>query len=60
MARALRLRVSAGPNGSGKTTIIEAVRKAKVNGRPVDFGIYINADDIARATMDLYLGKSDV
>ncbi|HMN04134.1 MAG TPA: hypothetical protein PKD45_00260 [Flavobacteriales bacterium] len=49
MAESLRMRVFAGPNGSGKTTIIEEVRKAKVNGRPVDFGVYINADDIARA-----------
>lgn len=45
----LRLRVFAGPNGSGKSTIIEAVRKNKVNGIPIDFGIYINADDITRA-----------
>lgn len=41
------MRVFAGPNGSGKSTIINAVRKAKVNGQLVDFGIYINADDIA-------------
>jgi predicted ABC-type ATPase len=44
-----RLRVFAGPNGSGKSTIIEAVKKHRVKGIPVDFGIYINADDIARA-----------
>lgn len=49
MAGALRLRVFAGPNGSGKTTIINDVRKARVNGRGIDFGLYINADDIARA-----------
>ncbi len=49
MSRALRLRVFAGPNGSGKTTIIDAVRKARVNGRQVDFGVYINADEIAKA-----------
>ncbi|TXI78895.1 MAG: hypothetical protein E6Q44_10265 [Flavobacteriales bacterium] len=49
MARSLRLRMFAGPNGSGKTTIINAVRKARVNGRPVDLGAYINADDIAKA-----------
>ena len=47
MARSLRLRVFAGPNGSGKTTIIDAVRKARVNGRTIDFGLYINADDLA-------------
>lgn len=54
MARSLRLRVFAGPNGSGKTTIINAVRKARVNGRPVDFGVYINADDIAKALVKGY------
>ena len=41
------MRVFAGPNGSGKSTIIEAVKNHKVKGIPVDFGIYINADDIA-------------
>ena len=44
----LRLRVFAGPNGSGKSTVIEYVQSIKVNGRPIDFGYYINADDIAR------------
>jgi len=44
----LRLRVFAGPNGSGKSTVIEYVRSVKVNGRLIDFGYYINADDIAR------------
>lgn len=39
----------AGPNGSGKTTIIDAVRKARVNGRSIDFGLYINADELARS-----------
>ena len=42
------MRVFAGPNGSGKSTIINKVRKAKVKGQLVDFGIYINADDIAK------------
>ena len=41
------MRVFAGPNGSGKTTIINAIRDYKVKGVNVDFGIYINADDIA-------------
>ncbi len=41
------MRVFAGPNGSGKSTIINAIRKYKVKGVPVDFGVYINADDIA-------------
>jgi predicted ABC-type ATPase len=41
-----RFRVFAGPNGSGKSTIIRAVEGHKVNGRPIDFGVYVNADDI--------------
>ncbi len=44
----LRLRVFAGPNGSGKSTIIEAVRNHKVSEIPVDFGMYVNADDLAK------------
>jgi hypothetical protein len=44
--------VFAGPNGSGKSTIINAVRAYKVNQIPVDFGIYINADDIAQALLE--------
>jgi predicted ABC-type ATPase len=43
-----RLRVFAGPNGSGKSTIIGEVKAATPNGRPIDFGLYINADEIAR------------
>ena len=43
----LRLRVFAGPNGSGKSTVIQYVRDQKVNGKSIDFGIYVNADDIA-------------
>ncbi len=43
----LRLRVFAGPNGSGKSTVIQTIRAHEVNGKPVDFGFYINADDIA-------------
>lgn len=42
-----RLRVFAGPNGSGKSTVIKLVRDYKLKGIPVDFGIYVNADDIA-------------
>ena len=48
MERSLRLRVFAGPNGSGKSTVINSVREFKVADRPIDFGIYVNADDIAR------------
>jgi predicted ABC-type ATPase len=47
--RQLRLRVFAGPNGSGKSTVIHTIRSHKVKGKPVDFGFYINADDIAYA-----------
>ena len=36
-----------GPNGSGKSTVINYVRNVKVNNKPIDFGSYINADDIA-------------
>lgn len=43
----LRMRVFAGPNGSGKSTIIKSIREYLVDGRALDFGIYINADDIA-------------
>ena len=35
-----RLRVFAGPNGSGKTTIINSLRSE------IGFGVYVNADDI--------------
>jgi predicted ABC-type ATPase len=47
----LRMRVFAGPNGSGKSTIINDVRNHKANGIPVDFGIYVNADDIAKSLL---------
>lgn len=43
----LRLRVFAGPNGSGKSTVIQYVRNYTINNIPIDFGYYINADDIA-------------
>ena len=41
------MRVFAGPNGSGKSTIINEVKQTKIQGKFVDFGTYINADDIA-------------
>lgn len=44
----LRLRVFAGPNGSGKSTIIQSVREFASSGKQIDFGSYINADDIAK------------
>jgi predicted ABC-type ATPase len=43
----LRMRVFAGPNGSGKSTIIQAVREYTERGQHIEFGTYINADDIA-------------
>jgi len=41
------MRVFAGPNGSGKSTVIERVKKHRSAGKLIDFGFYINADDIA-------------
>lgn len=41
MSAQKKLRVFAGPNGSGKTTIIKELTEKKIV-----FGIYINADDI--------------
>lgn len=42
------MRVFAGPNGSGKSSIIRSILNTEVEkGRKIDFGIYINADDIA-------------
>lgn len=35
-----RIRVFAGPNGSGKTTIIKSLQ------REINYGVYVNADDI--------------
>ncbi len=55
----LRLRIFAGPNGSGKSTIIQAVKNYKVKEIPVDFGTYINADDIARALLKKHLSFSE-
>jgi predicted ABC-type ATPase len=39
----LRLRIFAGPNGSGKTTVLKFIRKQKINGRKIDLGYYVNA-----------------
>ena len=35
-----RMRVFAGPNGSGKTTIVKSLQSE------IPFGVYVNADDI--------------
>jgi len=44
-----RLRIFAGPNGSGKSSIIKKILNTEVQeGVKLDFGIYINADDIAQ------------
>lgn len=43
-----RLRIFAGPNGSGKTTIIDAIKREEIDGFPIDFGIYVNADEIVK------------
>jgi predicted ABC-type ATPase len=48
LTKTLRLRVFAGPNGSGKSTVIHSVRQHQANGYPIDFGVYVNADDIAK------------
>lgn len=42
-----RFRIFAGPNGSGKSTIIKEIRQTVVKGRRIDFGVYVNADDIS-------------
>ncbi|WP_300687964.1 hypothetical protein [Chryseobacterium sp.] len=44
-----RMRVFAGPNGSGKSSIIKKILTTEVKkGVTLDFGSYINADDIAQ------------
>lgn len=47
-ARQPKLRVFAGLNGSWKSTVIDFIRRYKVNEKNVEFGYYINADDIAQ------------
>ena len=43
-----RMRVFAGPNGSGKSSVIKSILNTELsNGKKLDFGIYVNADDIA-------------
>lgn len=41
------MRVFAGPNGSGKSTVINSIRTKRIKGKAIDFGYYINADDIS-------------
>ena len=40
-----RMRVFAGPNGSGKTTIVQNVKNLSSK---IPFGVYVNADDIEK------------
>ncbi|WKZ64877.1 MAG: hypothetical protein QY325_08860 [Flavobacteriales bacterium] len=47
MERSPRLRVFAGPNGSGKSIMKQQVMRTEVSGRPVNLGVYVNADEIA-------------
>jgi predicted ABC-type ATPase len=54
----LRLRVFAGPNGSGKSTVIENIRNYRVKKQPLDFGYYINADDIVKLLKNGGIGFS--
>jgi predicted ABC-type ATPase len=42
------MRVFAGPNGSGKSTVIKSVREYRTESGKIDFGFYINADDLAK------------
>lgn len=51
-----RLRMFAGPNGSGKSTLFQKVKTDKVEYKGdkffLDFGIYVNADDIEKSIAD--------
>ncbi len=47
-----RFRIFGGPNGSGKSTIINSVRSHISNGHLIDFGTYVNADEIALALIE--------
>ncbi len=47
MGRQPRLRVFAGPNGSGKSIMKRQVERTVVDGREVQLGVYVNADEIA-------------
>jgi predicted ABC-type ATPase len=54
-----RLRVFAGPNGSGKSTVIKKISTHTIGNKPIDFGTYINADDIAKALLTCSFNFSD-
>lgn len=65
-----RMRVFAGPNGSGKSSIIKSILGIEIKkGKKLDFGIYINADDIAVSLhrkgcnfkdFDVYVSKDEL
>lgn len=55
----LRLRIFAGPNGSGKSTVIQSIKDKIIDNRHIDFGIYINADDIAKNLKKEYFSFSE-
>lgn len=43
-----RMRVFAGPNGSGKSSVVKSILSTELSdGKKLDFGTYVNADDIA-------------
>jgi len=44
-----RMRVFAGPNGSGKSMMYRQVRSARVEGRSINLGNYLNPDEIAKS-----------
>ena len=45
MAPGKRMRIFAGPNGSGKTTIFKKISEKE----KIHLGVYVNADDIEQA-----------
>jgi predicted ABC-type ATPase len=47
-SNSLRMRVFAGPNGSGKSTVIKSVRNYNTESGKIDFGYYVNADELAK------------
>ena len=52
------MRVFAGPNGSGKSTMYREVAATKINGKPIDLGIYLNPDEITKELKEV--GRLDL
>lgn len=48
MTSSKRLRIFAGPNGSGKSSVIKFIQDYTTSEKHLDFGIYINADDLVQ------------